>query len=854
MAIALQAGTAVAQDRIGAYVCPTIVRCQTVMTGSEASSEASDPFERARTLMTIATQFEAQGEWKQASDAIEQAIALLHPFASEPRPEAAVQLLAQALNLQGNLQLSQGQESEALTTWQQAETAYRDIRNTIGIIGSQVNQARALQTLGLYRRAAILLRQVAQTLQSQPDSFLKVNALWELGRVFWLSGDLNQAQAVLQTSLALAEQLRESEQINIDEASSIISGILLNLGNVARAQGVPELARSLYQQSVATAPSLSAKVQAQAVQFSELIEDEQWSAARDVWMQIQPQLAELPLNQAAIYARINIAQSLMTWSDRERERNTSILASSFSLAPAPSDIARLLAAAVQQARDLGDRRAESYGLGYLGHLYEMMQQWDDAQKLTQAALDLAQSLNAPDILYLWNWQAGRLWVAQAKTSEWAERAIASRNQERAIAAYAEAIDRLQSLRRDLVAVNPDVQFSFREGVEPIYRQFVELLLRSPQSGQPSQAHLRQAREVIELLQLAELDNFFREACLNTSPVEIEQLDPHAAVVYPILLPNQIAVIVSIPNQPLHYHETKLPQADIEQLINQMRQSLRPNSFIEDRLPIAQHLYNLLLRSTESILTANDIKTLVFVLDGSLRNIPMAALHDGQHYLIETYSIALTPGLQLLPSQPLQGQRLNVLIAGLSQARQGFPGLPNVTIEVEQIKSEVSAQVLLDQSFTHTRFQNQISSRPISIVHLATHGQFSSNADDTFVLTWDDRITVKQLDQILRSREGRLNPIELLVLSACQTATGDRRAALGMAGVAVRSGARSTLATLWSVSDRSTAALMVIFYRELSKSGVTKAEALRRAQVALLQQTEYQSPFYWAPFVLLGNWL
>lgn len=170
------------------------------------------------------------------------------------------------------------------------------------------------------------------------------------------------------------------------------------------------------------------------------------------------------------------------------------------------------------------------------------------------------------------------------------------------------------------------------------------------------------------------------------------------------------------------------------------------------------------------------------------------------------------------------------------------------------KAEIPAQVLLDQSFTNRAFQNQIGSTPSVIVHLATHGQFSSNAENTFILTWDGRINVKQLDQLLRSREGNNKPIELLVLSACQTATGDRRAALGMAGVAVRSGARSTLASLWSVSDRSTASLMIEFYRQLSKPGITRAEALRRAQVDLLHQNDYTSPYYWAPFVLLGNWL
>jgi CHAT domain-containing protein len=142
-----------------------------------------------------------------------------------------------------------------------------------------------------------------------------------------------------------------------------------------------------------------------------------------------------------------------------------------------------------------------------------------------------------------------------------------------------------------------------------------------------------------------------------------------------------------------------------------------------------------------------------------------------------------------------------------------------------------------------------------VIHLATHGQFSSKAEETFLLTWDGRIKVKDLDRLVRSREREnTNPIELLVLSACQTAAGDNRAALGLAGLAVRSGARSTLATLWSVRDQSTAEFMAEFYRELTQTDVSKAEALRQAQLALLKKPKYEHPFYWAPFVLVGNWL
>jgi CHAT domain-containing protein len=799
-----------------------------------------DRANQALVLSFLAAAFEDLEQWTQANEAINQASALLAAQNSNPDN---LQVLAQVLTVQGKLQLAQGKANEALTTWQQAEVTYRKANDSIGILGSQINQARALQSEGLYRRATALLKQVEQSLQSQPDERLKVTGLRNLGKMLRLVGNLAQSRAVLEQSLVLAEKLRDDTPQSIAERS----GILLSLGNTTRAQGETDTAQAFYQRAATTAPSLTTNTQIQLLQLSLLVEADRRADAVRLVPEIQSQLAQLPTGHLAAYARINLAQSII----RMRRRG----AGDASTAQFLSVAAQELATAVQEVRSIGNperlspaaQRTESYALGTLGNLYETTHQWHDAKTLTQQALSLAQSLNAPDIAYHWQWQLGRI------LCQGAQPCLPIENRLNATTAYAEAVKTLQSLRSDLVAINQDVQFSFRESVEPVYRQFVELLLQS-EGDAPAQENLKQAREVIEALQLAELDNFFREACTNARPVKIDQIDPQAAVIYPIILPSQFAVILALPNQPLRYYKTLLPQTDVDRILIQMRQALRPTAFIEDWLPAAQQVYNLLLRPIEADLAASEIKTLVFVPDGLLRSLPMAALHDGQHYLIEKYSVVLTPGLQLLQPQPLKRQRLQGLLAGLTQARGGFAALPNVAVEIDQVNSEISAQVLLDQSFTSRSFEQKIDSTPSPIVHLATHGQFSSNADDTFILVWDGRINVKQLDQLLRSREGNLSPIELLVLSACQTAIGDKRAALGMAGVAVRSGARSTLASLWSVSDRSTAALMIQFYRELGKPGVTKAEALRRAQVALLHQDDYTSPYYWAPFVLLGNWL
>ncbi|MGL5075306.1 MAG: CHAT domain-containing protein, partial [Waterburya sp.] len=249
------------------------------------------------------------------------------------------------------------------------------------------------------------------------------------------------------------------------------------------------------------------------------------------------------------------------------------------------------------------------------------------------------------------------------------------------------------------------------------------------------------------------------------------------------------------------------------------------------------------------------KTLVFILDGVMRGIPVAALHDGKQYLVEKYNLALTPGLQLLTSRSLTPQTIKTITGGVSKARQGFESLPNVETEISEIAALVPSETLLNQNFTRDNLRSQVTTLPYPIVHLATHGQFSSRAEDTFLLTWNDRINVKNLDRLLQDRDiAEDTPIELLILSACQTATGDKQAALGLAGIAVRSGARTTIATLWSIQDDSTAQLMTKFYQALKTPGISKAEALRQAQLKLLRSPKYQHPFYWSAFVLVGNWL
>jgi CHAT domain-containing protein len=511
--------------------------------------------------------------------------------------------------------------------------------------------------------------------------------------------------------------------------------------------------------------------------------------------------------------------------------------------------------AVKLGRDLGDLRTTAYALGNLGEIYEQNKQWLEAQQCTEQALLLSQDvqLNSPDLSYQWQWQLGRI-----------RRNREEKDIQGAIAAYTAAFNTLQSVRNDLVPISRDGQFDFRDRIEPVYRELVDLLL---QGEEPSPDNLKQARNVIEALQVAELDNFFRDACVPIKTKQIDGIDRTAAVIYPIILEDRLEVIVSLPNQFLHHRSSDAPRKKVEDSVKKLQDELSEAGERAEVPKLSKNFYEWLIEPfNKSLKQYPDLKTLVFVLDGSLRNIPMGVLYDYDevtqkgNYLIENYAIAVAPGLQLISPNFWQAERLKVLIAGLSEERQfpgttPFPALKYVEQELGNIQKEVpsSEKPLINQDFLKNSLKNQINSLRSSVVHIATHGEFSSDPEQTFIVAYDDVIQSKELSDILsgrRASEG--NSIELLVLSGCKTAKGDPRAALGLAGVAVRSGARSTLATLWYVDDESTAELMVQFYNELKKPNVSKAEALRQAQLSLL--AKQPDSYYWAPFVMLGNWL
>jgi len=506
----------------------------------------------------------------------------------------------------------------------------------------------------------------------------------------------------------------------------------------------------------------------------------------------------------------------------------------------------LLMGAKGLAASLSDRRATSYALGYMGELYERERRYSEALRLTKEALFAAQEANAPEIEYRWHWQSGRLLKAQGET-------------EAALAAYRSAVGILQSIRPDLAAGSADASRTFQTTVKPVYYELVDLLLGSvgkPNDDQAQARHLTEAQAALETFKAVELQDYFQDECVaavQSKPQRIGDIAPRTAVIYPIVFPDRIELLLGSADGIRHVTSRVTSDAFTSE-VNMFREALeKPRR--RDYLPHAQQLYDWLIRPLAPLLEARQIDTLVVVPDGPLRTVPMAALHDGEDFLVRRYALVTSPGLTLTDARPFRSQQVAALLGGLSEAVQGYPALPEVPAEFDAVERLFPSKRLQDQAFVVSRLQEEIAERGYTLVHIATHARFDRDAGKSFILTYDGKLSMTELEDLVGATRYSDRPVELLSLSACETALGDERAALGLAGVAVKAGARSAVATLWQVSDEAAAALLPAFYRQLKNPAVsTRAQALRNAQLELMSNERYHHPAYWSPFLLIGNWL
>ena len=734
---------------------------------------------------------------------------------------------------EGVTAFNKGDFETAITHWKKALHLYEEAANIGGEIDTRINLAAAYHALGYYKLAIFENLEKALVLAEQlgdQDRIMTVKS--SLGSACIFTREADQAESYLQEAMALARE-------NNHPAAGAV--ILNNLGNLYSARSEYEQALASYDQAYSFAQEaddtlLMAKAKTNATVCASYVDGDKSRSLKSDAMGL---IVNLEDSHEKVFMLLALGQASQRLTTHLEPTGRS---------KALDEVLGTYYQALQIANRLDDRRAASYALGYLGQVHESHGRFDEALDLTRRAAFGAQQTQSPHALYQWQWQIGRLLAAQGHIQE-------------AIVAYQQAVQTLQPIRHDLSIGygNRNVRSSFRKEIGPLFYDLADALFqRADAADDPevSQSYLKEARQTIELLKSAELEDYFQDDCVNllrSKSKGVEELGETTAVLYAIPLKDRTELLLDLPSG----FERFVVDVGSARLIKEVRlfrlmlETRSTHRYIRQ----SKQLYDWLIRPLAQHLESAGIDTLVFVPDGALGTVPMAALHDGKQFLITKFAVAITPGLTLMDPKPIARQEVRLLTTGLSEAVQGFPALEFVDVEIEELQKMYGGTSLMNQQFRTSEVQKEIAENLYSIVHIASHGQFNSDAKKTYLLTYDGKMTLDDLEKLIRPMQFRAQPVEMLSLSACQTAAGDDRAALGLAGIAIKAGARSALATLWFVNDQASSDLVTHLYTQIHNDPtISKAKALQQAQLKLLADKRYRHPCYWSPYLIIGNWL
>ncbi len=729
---------------------------------------------------------------------------------------------------QGESLAQQGNFAEAVQSFTQATHQFEANGNSRQQGHALLRLAHALTQLGHYDHARLVLEVAIEFERKIGDVASTSLAMGQLGNVLLALGKKSEGLTLLRESLALARQ--ENQPL-------LTAGILNDLGNALAAQHSYDEAFGAYTESHILAENEGGHSLAVRTLINSgfvALRQQSYSDAMERFHSARHQLQSVPDSHDKAHALLSIGKGYSDLLQHIPTQQNALAVQS----------AKTFRHAASLSVSLDDWRTESYGWGFLGQLYAQEGRWNEALELTRRALLASQRGHAPESLYRWEWQMGRI---LHKLGE----------QDKAILSYQRAIYTLQPIKRE-ISFGLQEPTSFRQTIGPLFFELADLLLKQVEATpdqKEQQAILYRIRNTIEGFKAAELQDYFKDDCVEATQKRIQAIDKISkttAIIYPIIFPTRIELLVSL-GETIKRLTIQVSESEFTQSIRSFRRLLEKRT-TRQYLPHAQSLYNLLIRPMEPLLEEFHIDTLVFVPDGPLRTIPMSSLHDGQRFLIESYAVATTPGLTLTDAEPINRKDIRLLSVGLTKPVHGFPSLPNVGDEIKELQVLYGGEVLLDEQFVIPQMEKIMKKEQFSIVHIASHGQFESKVENSFLLAFDGKITMNRLDELIGLFQFRDSPLDLLVLSACETAAGDDQAALGLAGVAIKAGARSALATLWFINDKASSDIVIAFYKELTSPNTSKAQALRHAQLELIAHPVYQHPSYWAPFLIINNWL
>lgn len=758
---------------------------------------------------------------------------------------------------EGRVRFEQGGFAQAAVHWMTAARLYEERGQLKEQCQALINLSHALQKEGQIRRAQGALQTALKLSESMGNRLLTATILGQLGTTSHLLGKEDSATEHLTKALTLARE---------EQNSALVAGVLNDLGNtlVARRQFAEAIdvyteSRNLARDTNQTALAVTAQINGAAA----LVQDQQLTEAHRQLDHAMSEVQSLEDSQAKTAGLLNIGlgyQDLHTamttarqapQGERQpagRKQDPSGAAARGGLASSSSGLLRqssdAFTAAGEVAARTGDARGESYAWGYQGEVLEKEQRPTEALEASRKASFAAQKVNAPESLYRWQWQTARLLKTTGKEDE-------------ALAAYQRAVTLLKPIRYEYSVGYQNRHHSFYDSVAPLFSEYENVLLRrasAAKTPEQSEQWLVQVKDTVETSHAAELQDYFQEDCVGSIRTQDRKtMIPHGtAVLYPISFPDRLELMMETADG-LKQVTVPVSGDKLTKEIRTFRRQIQDHRS-QNYLPAAQALHGWLMAPLERNLEAAGITTLVMVAQGPLRTIPVGALHDGRQFVVDKLAVAVTPSLELTDLASAPRRKGTLLSVGLTESVEGMSAPRFADAEVQAIRTLYGGKLLMNKQFSTPSLEEEIKDQGVGIVHVASHTVVASDPRNSFVLAHDGRITMDRLSQLVGLQQYRQQPLDLLTLSACETSAEDDRAALGLNGVAVKTGARTALASLWIAEAETTSELISEFYRQLQDPALSKAVALQRAQQKILAQRGHSHPSFWAAFLLINNWM
>ena len=783
---------------------------------------------------------------------------------------------SQQLNQEGFEWLHRGMAVEALQKWEQAEESYRSEEDKDGVVGTQLNQAIAHMALGSHPRACLTIidalevaadicekdkgRVAIQSALSQVEiNETNTIGIRLLGQSFLLLGYLEEARAALDIVITLSESSLEIARSQLalgDTHQSLFKEAVqtyrrLEQTDIVNKELTAELmssevekATEYYRQVTRNSDSaLSTQARLNLVRLFLVAEDNldeisRSSASIDIGrLEAEAVTAYQSIRSSdfstlpyidSIYSRLGLASSLL---EKQEEGSD---AGAFNEVNVRSDIEALVTSAVTDAESLDNPRVKAVAYEVLADLHMRRNETNLTAPIAlyKEALSSAQSVRADDVSFQLAYKLAKQYELNNQNN------LANEY-------YQQSIVALDSVREDLIAVNSELRFSFEDRIQPVYKDYIRFLFSQ------EDVELERAISVYDSLQLAQLENILRCGRLVSDTNKVDK-----TLIHVINLGSTIEVVIFKDDK---FYGYSIPAEEV--LIAAANLSLNTQSI--DFLNVAEEefiayshvLYDKLLRPAQEDGLLVEGTELSFVLDTPFQSMPMALLHDGQQYLVSKHPVSLSLQTNTVVELEHSSSALFVGISELAPSSslldrfssvQVGP-LPETEYEADYVEDYARSNVLIDGRFTTDNLEKELSRNSFEVVHISTHGQFSSIPEETFLLAWDKPMDLTELGRLF----SRAQSIDLLFLSACETAAGDDRATLGLAGLAIQSGASNAIATLWSQNSTGSTLLVSKFYEALEE-GMSKAEALQFAQRTLMASTAFSHPYYWAPFILASS--